>query len=78
MVNYRYALDRYATNQLAYATDHTVDASNAVKALALADPTALGDEPAAPGISRRGALLAAMRGVAHRAKRLMVRAPASA
>jgi malonyl-CoA decarboxylase len=78
MVNYRYALDRYAANQLAYATDHTIDASNAVKALALADPTPLGDEPAAPGVSRRTALIVAMRGVAARAKRLVVRAPASA
>ncbi|HEX3465626.1 MAG TPA: malonyl-CoA decarboxylase family protein [Candidatus Elarobacter sp.] len=80
MVNYRYALDRYAANQLAYATDHAVEASAAVKALANADTTPLGDEPAAAvsGISRRGALLAAMRGVAQRAKRLVVRTPASA
>lgn len=78
MVNYRYALDRYAANQLAYAADRSVDASSAVKALALADITRLDDEAAAPSISRRGALLAAMRGVAQRAKRLVVSTPASA
>ena len=77
MVNYRYALDRYAANQLAYATDRTVDASPAVKALANADTTVLDDE-AKPGVSRRGALIGAMRGAAARAKRLWSRAPANA
>jgi malonyl-CoA decarboxylase len=77
MVNYRYALDRYAANQLAYATDHTVEASPAVKALANADPTVLDDGPKS-GISRRSALLAAMRGATGRAKRLWSRAPANA
>ncbi|HEY0614075.1 MAG TPA: malonyl-CoA decarboxylase family protein [Candidatus Elarobacter sp.] len=77
MVNYRYALDRYAANQLAYAADHAIDASAAVKALANADPTSLDEEPRA-GISRRDALLAAVRGAAGRAKRLWSRAPANA
>jgi malonyl-CoA decarboxylase len=76
MVNYRYALDRYPANQLAYATNHAIDASPAVKALALADPTVL--EEAQPGVSRRAALLAALRGVASRAKRIIARAPARA
>jgi malonyl-CoA decarboxylase len=35
MVNYRYALDRYRANQLAYATTHAIDASAAVRALAV-------------------------------------------
>jgi malonyl-CoA decarboxylase len=76
MVNYRYALDRYAANQLAYGTNHAVDASSAVKALAAADTTVLG-EPVAT-VSRRNALLGAIRGVAARAKRIVVRAPAGA
>ncbi|HEY6235325.1 MAG TPA: malonyl-CoA decarboxylase family protein [Candidatus Elarobacter sp.] len=76
MVNYRYALDRYAANQLAYGTNHNVDATSAVKALAAADPTVLG-EPVAT-VSRRHALLAAVRGVVSRAKRIVVRAPAGA
>jgi malonyl-CoA decarboxylase len=76
MVNYRYALDRYAANQLAYATNHAIDAASAVKALALADATPL--DEAKPGISRRAALLAAMRGVASRAKRIITRVPARA
>ena len=76
MVNYRYALDRYPANQLAYASNHAIDASSAVRALALADPTVLEESP--PAISRRTAILAAMRGVASRAKRLMTRAPARA
>ena len=76
MVNYRYALDRYPANQLAYASSHGIDASSAVRALALADPTVLEESP--PAISRRAALLTAMRGVAARAKRLMTRAPVRA
>ena len=76
MVNYRYALDRYAANQLAYGTSHAIDATSAVKALAAADPTALGDP--IPTVSRRRALLGAIRSVASRAKRIVVRAPASA
>ena len=74
MVNYRYALDRLAANQLAYAATHAVDASPPVRALAVADPTILDESP--PSISRRGALLAAIRGVVSRAKRIVVRAPA--
>jgi malonyl-CoA decarboxylase len=76
MVNYRYALDRIAANQLAYAATRAVDASPQVRALAAADPTILAESP--PGISRRAALLAALRGVASRAKRILVRAPAQA
>jgi malonyl-CoA decarboxylase len=76
MANYRYALDRYPANQLAYASSHSIDASSAVRALALADPTILEESP--PAISRRAALLAAMRGVASRARKLMSRAPARA
>jgi malonyl-CoA decarboxylase len=76
MVNYRYALDRYAANQLAYSANHTVDATSAVKTLAAADPTVLG-EPV-PTVSRRNALLAAVRVVVSRAKRIVVRAPAGA
>jgi malonyl-CoA decarboxylase len=33
MVNYRYALDRYRANQLAYVAEHAIDASPAVRAL---------------------------------------------
>ncbi len=33
MVNYRYALDRYRANQIAYAAEHAIDASPAVRAL---------------------------------------------
>jgi malonyl-CoA decarboxylase len=76
MVNYRYALDRYPANQLAYAASHAIEAHSAVKALALADPTILDETK--PAISRRAALLAAMRGVASRARKLMTRAPARA
>jgi malonyl-CoA decarboxylase len=76
MVNYRYALDRYAANQLAYSTSHAVDASSGVKALAAADTTVLGEPMVA--VSRRNALLGAIRGIAARAKRIVVRAPAGA
>ena len=76
MVNYRYALDRIAPNQLAYAATRTVDAAPPVRALAAADPTVLDESP--PAISRRAALLAAIRSVASRAKRIVVRAPAQA
>ena len=76
MVNYRYALERIAANQLAYASTHAVDAAPPVKALAAADSTILDESP--PAISRRAALLAAIRGIAARAKRIVVRAPARA
>jgi malonyl-CoA decarboxylase len=76
MVNYRYALDRYAANQLAYAAERTIEASTAVRALALADPTILAESP--PGISRRDALLTAMRSIAARARRMLARTPARA
>lgn len=76
MVNYRYGLDRYASNQLAYAAGHAIDASSTVRALAVADPTVL-DEPVAV-VSRGHALRAAISGLVARAKRLVVRAPAGA
>jgi malonyl-CoA decarboxylase len=76
MVNYRYALDRYAANQLSYGTNHAVDVASSVKALAAADPTVLG-EPV-PTLSRRNAMIGAVRNVVSRAKRILVRAPARA
>ena len=76
MVNYRYALDRIAPNQLAYAADFAIDAAPYVRALAAADPTVIGDPR--PVLSRREALVATVRGIAARAKRILVRAPASA
>jgi malonyl-CoA decarboxylase len=69
MVNYRYGLDRYASNQLAYAADHAIDASSAVRLLAASDPTVL-DDPV-PIVSRHHALLAAFNGLAARARRLV-------
>jgi len=75
MVNYRYALDRYASNQLAYAADHAIDASSGVRALGASDPTAI-DDPV-PIVSRRHALLSVFGNFAARAKRLLARAPRS-
>ncbi len=75
MVNYRYALDRYPANQLAYAAEHTIDVAPAVRALALADPTQLSDD-APPSVSRRAALSAAIHNVTARAKQLLTRKPA--
>ena len=71
MVNYRYGLDRYASNQLAYAASQAIDASSAVRLLAASDPTVL-DDPVAT-VSRRAALVAAVRGLATRARRAFVR-----
>jgi malonyl-CoA decarboxylase len=70
MVNYRYALDRIAANQLAYATDHHVEASSSVRWLAGAE---IEENEVVPVISRRRALLGALRGAVNRAKRLVVR-----
>ena len=75
MINYRYALDRIASNQLAYASDHHVEASSAVRWLAGAE---IEENEVVPVISRRRALLGAVRGAANRAKRLFVREPQSA
>ncbi len=64
MVNYRYALERVAANQLAYATDRTVETSPAVAALVReADPP-----PAAPPVDRVPALSGALRALADRAR----------
>ncbi len=76
MVNYRYGLDRYAANQLAYAAHHTIDAVSLVRALAAADPTELEDP--VPTVSRRHAVLSTFGTLAARAKRLFARAPAQA
>ncbi len=66
MVNYRYALDRIAANQLAYAAERRVDASSPVKALLGADT---GAEAAGPQRSRPRALLASLRALTTSAKR---------
>ena len=76
MVNYRYALDRYASNQLTYAADRAIDAASPVRALAASDPTIL-DDPV-PIVSRRHALRSVFVNFAARAKRLLARAPAQA
>ncbi|HEV3089743.1 MAG TPA: hypothetical protein VGX96_21260, partial [Candidatus Elarobacter sp.] len=65
-----YALDRIAANQLAYATDHHVEASSSVRWLAGAE---IEENEVVPVISRRRALLGALRGAVNRAKRLVVR-----
>ncbi len=70
MVNYRYALDRIAANQLAYATDHHVEASSGVRWLAGAE---IEENEVVPLISRRRALLGAVRGVVNRARRIVSR-----
>jgi malonyl-CoA decarboxylase len=76
MVNYRYALDRVAANQLAYAADHRVEASPSVKALlGTADDTDA-DATAIPERSRGRKLFDSVLGFATRAKRRIVRAPA--
>ena len=76
MVNYRYALDRVAANQLAFAADHRVEASQSVKALLGAADDADENAVPAPERSRRRKLLDAVRGLAAHAKRRIVRAPA--
>jgi malonyl-CoA decarboxylase len=71
MVNYRYALDKYAANQLAYASDRSIDASAAVRALRGPDDA---DEVAAPaGVSRREAIAGFVQSLAARARRLVTR-----
>lgn len=66
MVNYRYALDRVAANQLAYAGDHRVEASSSVKALLGA-----ADDEATAGTERprRRALRDSVRALAAGARR---------
>ncbi|HEX3548967.1 MAG TPA: malonyl-CoA decarboxylase family protein [Candidatus Elarobacter sp.] len=78
MVNYRYALDRYPANQLAYASHHAIDASAGVRALAAADPTRIDDEAPVATLSRRAALSAAIRGMTDRARNMFTRASARA
>jgi len=77
MVNYRYALDRYPANQLAYASKRTIDATPAVRALASADTTPLTDD-APPALSRRAALSSALRAATERARRVLSRSAARA
>ena len=60
MVNYRYALERIASNQLAYASEHRIDASPAVRVLAEADDV-LRDAPRVSRVARFTAPLAAWR-----------------
>ena len=76
MVNYRYALDRYPANQLAYASNHTIDAAASVRALAAADTTLISDH-APPALSRRAALSTAIRNVTDRARRALSRSAMS-
>jgi hypothetical protein len=64
MVSYRYVLDRVADNQVAYALDHRVDASNAVRALAAEAPGI----PPPPPRTARERMVAAMRRLAARAR----------
>jgi malonyl-CoA decarboxylase len=78
MVNYRYALDRYAANQLAYAADHRIEASSQVKALLGPGDDAEPDADQPSRVSRRRMLAEFVTGVAARAKRIIVRAPAAA
>lgn len=68
MVNYRYALDRYRANQLAYAADFRVDASPAVRALAGVDDDAA-EAGTPPRIAALRPVTEALRGLATRAKR---------
>ncbi|HZO92899.1 MAG TPA: malonyl-CoA decarboxylase family protein [Candidatus Baltobacteraceae bacterium] len=75
MVNYRYALERLATNQLAYASEHRIDASPAVRVLAEADDV-LADVPRAPRWRAVTAPLAVLRTRAQRLLRRMRRASA--
>ncbi len=77
MVNYRYALDRYPANQLAYASSRAIDASPSVRALAGADTTPLTDE-APPALSRRAAFSTAIRSVTDRARKALSRSAARA
>jgi malonyl-CoA decarboxylase len=76
MVNYRYALDRVAANQLAYAGDRRVEASAAVKALLVAADEVDADADAVPAPSGPRKVLESVRGFVTRAKRRITRAPA--
>ena len=73
MVNYRYALDRYPANQLAYAEDHRIDASSAVKALLGADD--LDEEREVTRVSRGRAVVDALRGAFARVRGFAPRLP---
>ncbi len=71
MVNYRYALDRVAANQIAYAADRRVEASSSIKALLGA---ADAEDAEANGVSepsRGRALLQSARALATSVKRRM-------
>jgi hypothetical protein len=72
MVNYRYALDRVATNQVAYAAEHRIAASAAVRALAAAaeedEAAAAADTPPPP----LGRFIAALRALPGRFRRAPV------
>jgi malonyl-CoA decarboxylase len=70
MVNYRYALDRVAPNQLAYAADRRVEASSSIKALLGAD-AADAEANGASEPSRGRALLQSARALATSVKRRM-------
>jgi len=78
MVNYRYALDRYPANQLAYAAHHALDASPAVRALAMSDTTRIDDDAPAATLSRRAAFSAAIRNVTDHARKMLTRTAAGA
>jgi malonyl-CoA decarboxylase len=69
MVNYRYALDRVAANQLAYAADRHVEGSSSIKALLGATGETDEDPAARAERTRRGSLLHALRTLASNAKR---------
>lgn len=71
MVNYRYALDRVAPNQLAYAADRRVEASSSVKALLAAADAASAEANGAPEPSSAHALLRSARALATTVKRRM-------
>jgi hypothetical protein len=70
MVNYRYALDRVAPNQIAYAADRRVEASS-IKALLGAADAADAEANGASEPSRGRALLQSARALATSVKRRM-------
>jgi len=76
MVNYRYVPDRYGANQVAYATNFAVDVASAVRALAAADPTLIGESPAP--VARVNVVATWLRGAIVRAKRIVLREAAGA
>lgn len=69
MVNYRYALDRVAANQLAYANEQRVEASASVKALLGAAEAADAEAAAGAERPRRRALRDSVRALAAGARR---------